>query len=98
MEFNLLGNPAKYAKIAELMGENVNGFSTLDAAAKSVEAVLKLIRDVGLPTKAGLLGMKEADIPAMVEEVLRTRGALIAEVNPRNANQADITAIYKAIL
>ncbi len=36
MEFNLASNPAKFAKLAELMGENVSGLSAMDAAAKSV--------------------------------------------------------------
>jgi len=49
MQYNMIANPARFAKLAELMGENISGLSLMDAAAKSAEAVRKLIKDLNLP-------------------------------------------------
>lgn len=96
MKFNLLSNPAKFAKVAELMGEEVRGLSLLDAAAKSVEAVRRLIKDLGLPQKlsdASTIEITEADIPAMVEEV-KTK----FRINPRDISSEDITKLFTAVI
>jgi alcohol dehydrogenase len=98
MEYNLIANPAKYAKIAELMGENISGLSLLDAAAKSVEAVRRLTRDLGLPQKLRDVGMTEADIPEIAKKVIATRGGMIAAMNYRDANVEDIAQILRAAL
>jgi len=39
-EYNLLAAPEKFAKIAESMGENIDGLSILDAADKAIGAIL----------------------------------------------------------
>lgn len=101
MEFHLLANPEKFAKIAELMGENTSGLSTLDAADKSIEAVRRLARDVGMPQKlsdASDVAISEADIPEMVEEVFREWGPLMKEINPRDVSPEDVTRIFVAVL
>ncbi len=96
MEFNLISNPGKFAKIAELMGEEVRGLSLLDAAAKSVEAVRRLIKDLGMPQKlsdASTIKITEADIPAMVEEVHTKH-----KINPRDVSSEDITKLFEATI
>lgn len=42
MEFFLPATLEKFARIAELMGENIEGLSTYDAAKKSVDVVIRL--------------------------------------------------------
>ena len=98
MEYNLISNPAKFAKIAELMGENISGLSTLDAAAKSAEAVRKLMKDLNLPQKMGDIGIKEADIPELVRRYCEMEQPAIDALNPRDATEEDIVQILKALL
>ena len=84
MEFNLIGAPDKYAKIADLMGENISGLSIMEAAAKSVEAVRKLLIDI-----------EEEDIIKLAEEALKSGNNL---VNPHRPDLDDLIAICKKSL
>ena len=52
MEFNMVANPTKYAGIADLMGEDIDGLPEEEAAAKSIDAVKKLAADVDMPHKS----------------------------------------------
>ncbi|EEW2202284.1 1,3-propanediol dehydrogenase, partial [Escherichia coli] len=63
--YNLIANPEKFADIAELMGENITGLSTLDAAEKAIAAITRLSMDIGIPQHLRDLGVKEADFPYM---------------------------------
>jgi alcohol dehydrogenase class IV len=46
LEFNYLGNPEKFAKLTEIMGENIQGLSCRGAAEKSIYAVKKVLQDL----------------------------------------------------
>jgi alcohol dehydrogenase class IV len=98
MEFNLISNPAKFAAIAELMGENTEGLSTLEAAAKSVEAVRRLQKDLNLPQRLSDIGIKESDIPWLAKRCCELDQPLIDMVNPRDAAEEDIIWILLALL
>jgi alcohol dehydrogenase class IV len=98
MEYNMMANPAKFAKLAELMGEDISGLSTIDAAAKSVEAVRKLIRDLKLPSKISDIGIKKADIPEIAKACYAATFRVIAASNPRDATEEDIVQILMGCL
>ena len=96
MEFNLIGAPDKYAKIADLMGENISGLSIMEAAAKSVEAVRKLLIDIELPRQfRAIIDIEEEDIIKLAEEALKSGNNL---VNPHRPNLDDLIAICKKSL
>ncbi len=96
MEFNLIGAPDKYAKIADLMGENISGLSIMEAAAKSVEAVRKLLIDIELPRHfRAIIDIEEEDIIKLAEEALKSGNNL---VNPHRPNLDDLIAICKKSL
>lgn len=97
MEFNLPGCPMKYAKIAEMMGEDIAGLAQMDAARRSVEAVRKLCWDVGMPQRMGEVGFNEADIPTALEFLFEFQ-LYGMENNPRDVSREDIARIYKAAL
>ena len=59
MEFNMPANPARYARIAELMGENIENLTQREAAAKAIEAVRALSTDVGLPQRLRDIGVSK---------------------------------------
>ena len=54
--YNLIANPEKFADIAELMGENITGLSTLDAAEKAIAAITRLSMDIGIPRICAIWG------------------------------------------
>jgi 1,3-propanediol dehydrogenase len=61
--YNLIANPEKFADIAELMGENITGLSTLDAAEKAIAAITRLSMDIGIPQHLRDLGVKRPTSP-----------------------------------
>ena len=66
MAYNYLGEPQKYARIAQAMGENTWGLSVWDAAELAVEAVAQLSYDIGIPTLPEM-GIPEEDIPMLAQ-------------------------------
>lgn len=98
MAYNMMANPAKFAKIAELMGEDISGLSTMEAAAKSVEAVRKLIKDLNLPSRISDIGIKEGDIAEIARKCYAATARPIAISNARDANEEDIIQLLKSCL
>lgn len=60
----------KLAKIASLLGEDVHDLQPRQAALKSVDALKKLMADVGVPNGLKALGISESDIPAIAEKTM----------------------------
>ncbi len=67
MNFNLPGNLEKFADIAEVMGEIVDGLPLREAAYLAVEAVKSLIEDCGITTTLEELEIPEADFPELAK-------------------------------
>ena len=98
MEFNLVAVPDRYAKVAEWMGEQVIGLPVTEAAKKAVVAWRKLTQDMGMKQTLSEVGMKESDIPQLVDDLFRLKQRVIDLFNPRTANKADVTKILKSAL
>lgn len=92
MEYNLMGNPERYAHIAELLGERIDGLSLSEAASRAVEAVRKLNRDVGIPKTLAELGVKEEAFADMARDAMKNRNI---RVNPRDVRCEDLIEIYR---
>jgi alcohol dehydrogenase class IV len=93
MEFNLIGNPRKFADIACAMGENVDGLTVMEAAIVAVDAVRELAADIGAPQSLESVGAKEDAIPKMAEDGMKS-GHLA--VNPRQVSIEDVVKIFEA--
>lgn len=91
-EYNIISNPQKFADIAEFMGENIEGLSVMDAAAKAVEAMRRLAKDVGIPSSLKEMGVKEEDFELMAINALNDGNA---GSNPRKGNKQDIIDLFK---
>jgi alcohol dehydrogenase len=98
MEFNLVAIPNRYVKIAELLREPVNGLSVTNAAYKSVEAVRRMSKNMGMVQRLRDVGFVEADIPQLVNELFRLKSRPIEIYNPRNATPKDVADILRAAL
>jgi choline dehydrogenase len=90
-EYNALAAPERYARIAQGLGVELAGVSTLDAALLGVEEVYRLTDDVGIPTMEQL-GFSEEEIPMLARiafEDPQTIG------NPREVDVACYEEIYR---
>jgi 1,3-propanediol dehydrogenase len=92
MRFNLQACPERFRDIAVAMGEDVAGLDVMAAAERSIEAVKRLIEDIGLAKGLSELGLKEEFIPLLSENA--TKDACLV-TNPRNATREQIMEIYR---
>ena len=93
MEFNLIGNPGKFADIACAMGEFVDGLTIMEAAMVAVDAVRELAADIGAPQTLESVGAEKDAIPKMAEDGMKS-GHLA--VNPRQVSIEDVVKIFEA--
>jgi choline dehydrogenase len=94
-EYNLLGNPAKYARIAVALGEDVRKLSTLEAARRGVAAIAALTRDLEFPPFAEFTGARAADIPRLAK---MAEGDPQTVGNPRLIEARGYEKIYRRLL
>ncbi len=93
VDYNIIGNPEKFARIAEIMGHDVSGMSLRDAAQLAVEAVYELNQDVGIPTNLEEIGIVSKQIPKMAEIALTVTRPV--ENNPRKPTLEDVIRVYE---
>ena len=94
MKFNLVANPTKFAQVAEMMGESIDGLSVMDAALKSVEAVKRLARDLDMKQNLSDIKMSDTDIASLVESVHKHSGPVINLLNPRDVTPEDTKRLF----
>jgi alcohol dehydrogenase len=97
MQFNAIACPPKYARLAQIMGERIEGCSPMEAALKSAEAVRRLCADVGMPRRLGEVGFKEDDIEEALDFLFKFQ-IYAMENNPRDVTREDLHRIYAAAL
>ncbi|MFH1833658.1 MAG: iron-containing alcohol dehydrogenase [bacterium] len=98
MEYNLISAPEKFAEVARLLGEDTSCLSARDAAQRAVAAVRRLISDLGLPQRLSEVGVTEADIPDLVDELITLQAFPIALMNPRDVGPEEAASIYTRAL
>jgi choline dehydrogenase len=91
MEYNYMGEPQKFARIAQALGEDVYGLTVWEAAETAVEAVMRLTEDVEIPTLQEL-GFNEEEIP-MLAEIAYNDPQTIG--NPRDLSLESYKKIYQ---
>src|SRR5699024_11086148 len=74
-EYNIISNPQRFADIAEFMGENTEGLSTMEAAQLAIHALRDISEDVGIPSTLEEMGVKEEDFELMAENALKDGNA-----------------------
>lgn len=91
--YNLISNPEKFAKMAEFLGENIEGLSIRDAADRAIHAIEQLSRDVNIPSSLKEMGVKKEDIERMAKMALEDGNALS---NPIQGTEDDIKRIFES--
>lgn len=91
MEYNYLGEPQKFARIAQALGEDIRGLSVWQAAEKAVEAVMRLTEEVEIPSLPAL-GFTEEEIPMLAEIAFNDPQTI---GNPRDLSRDSYVKIYR---
>lgn len=91
MEYNYMGEPHKFARIAKALGEDTRGLTVWQAAEKAVEAVYRLIKDLQIPSLQQL-GFNEAEIPLLAELAAKDPQTI---GNPRDINYNGYLQVYQ---
>jgi choline dehydrogenase len=91
MEYNWMGEPEKFARIAQAMGVNIHGLSLEEAAKAAVKAVYGLVEDVEIPTLEEQ-GVPSDMIPRLAKEAFNDPQTV---GNPRDINVKGYEWIYR---
>jgi choline dehydrogenase len=92
MAYNVVGEPRKYARIAQALGEDTRGLPLSEAAELAVSATARLVRQLAIPTLDDM-GIPPGDIPMLAQLAFddpQTIG------NPRDLDVAAYEGIYRA--
>jgi choline dehydrogenase len=92
MAYNYLGEPHKYARIAQAMGENTWGLTVWEAAELAVESVARLVKTLEVPSLPDM-GIPEEDIPMLVELAYADPQTI---GNPRDLTREGYEKIYRS--
>jgi 1,3-propanediol dehydrogenase len=93
MTYNLIGNPIKFALIAEAMGEELEALSPVEAGALAVEAVKELLNQLKIPVRLRDYHIPQKDIPKLIERVMKVSRLFVP--NPRNVTREDVEEIFR---
>lgn len=94
VEYNIIGNPEKFATVAQVMGYETEGLTLREAAQLTVEAIHQLNADVGIPNSLEALNISADKIPEMAKIALTVTRPV--ENNPRKPTEDDVIAVYEA--
>ncbi|MFC0562393.1 iron-containing alcohol dehydrogenase [Halalkalibacter alkalisediminis] len=95
MEFNLIACPEKFATVAQLLGEDIIGLSSMQAGKKGIEHVKNLLIDIGVPRRLSEMGLVEEYIKDMSLVALEDACMI---TNPREITLQDVEALFRQAL
>ncbi|MBL7118572.1 iron-containing alcohol dehydrogenase [Candidatus Bathyarchaeota archaeon] len=96
MLFNLKPAQHKLFLVAKAIGLDVSGLSEYEGAVMAIEAVTGLMRDLDLPLSLRALGLDEASIETMVDNLVNKYPKRTN--NPRCYNEENMLELYRAML
>jgi len=95
MEYNLDACIDKNVKIADALGEKINGLARDEAAGMAIKAVSKLSKDVEIPARLSDVGVKEELLEEIVQGAMKN---VNIPINPRKPNPEDLLAICRQVI
>ena len=93
MRYNIPGSPERYARIAELMGRDIEGYGLLEAANLAVEAIQELLDTIKVSCQLQDYGILESDLPNLAAGGMKQARLFVP--NPRDLNEEDVVSIYR---
>lgn len=94
MNFNLSANPAKYAQIANALGERTEKLEEEEAGRRSITAFTRLVNDLGVPIRLRDYGIEKERLEEMGKRAFEV-GKRLLPMNPRPMGEDDSVRIYK---
>ncbi|MEA2054641.1 MAG: iron-containing alcohol dehydrogenase [Candidatus Thermoplasmatota archaeon] len=91
MEFTYPACPEKFARIARLLGEEIDKLPMEEAARKSVRGVKNLLDKVDMNLGLADIGVEKDMIDIFVEDARKSH---LVKINPRSATPEDMKEIY----
>jgi alcohol dehydrogenase len=90
-EFNMIACPEKFARVAQAMGVQIDGMTSLEAARSAVSAIKVLCEDIGIPRNLKEIGGKEEAIPKMAQLAFQSN---YNRWNPRYTTEEDFVKLF----
>ena len=91
-EYNKSTSASRLAKIAKIMGGNIEELTDEQGADLCIDMIKSLSQTIGIPEGLGVLGVKESDFETLATNALNDACSL---TNPRKGNLEDVIAIFK---
>ena len=91
-EYNKSTSASRLAKIAKIMGGNIEGLTDEQGADLCIDMIKSLSQTIGIPEGLGVLGVKESDFETLATNALNNACSL---TNPRKGNLEELIAIFK---
>ncbi|WP_338464115.1 lactaldehyde reductase [Franconibacter pulveris] len=89
--FNRPSAVARFARVAQAMGVNIQGMSDEQASLQAIAAIRALSARVGIPSGFSKLGVTKADIEGWLDKALADP---CAPCNPRRATREEVRELY----
>ncbi|MCK1970610.1 lactaldehyde reductase [Franconibacter sp. IITDAS19] len=89
--FNRPSAVARFARVAQAMGVNIQGMSDEQASQQAITAIRALSARVGIPSGFSKLGVTKADIEGWLDKALADP---CAPCNPRRATREEVRELY----
>lgn len=97
LQFTYQAVPEKFADIAQAMGADIRGLSTIQAAEKCISCVKELMAKVGMPPRLKDFGATEQDLDWLSDQALSTMKANL-DNHPRTPSRDELKEIYRQSL
>jgi alcohol dehydrogenase class IV len=96
MRFNMIARLEKFGQVAQALGEKTDGLSALDAAKKSVEAIIHLCADIGIPSRLSDVNVKAEGLAQAAADSMNMKRAM--STTPRMVKQEEVEKLYREAL
>jgi hydroxyacid-oxoacid transhydrogenase len=85
-------NPERHLYGAQLMGVDISGVAEEDAGDLLADAIIDLMKQIGVPNGLQAIGFTEADVDALVEGTLPQHR--VTKLSPRPADAGDLRKLF----
>ncbi len=91
-EYNKATSASRLAKVAKIMGGNIEGLTNEQGADLCIDMIKSLSQTIGIPEGLEVLGVKESDFETLATNALNDACSL---TNPRKGNLEEVISIFK---
>ena len=91
-EWNIIACPDRFAKLAQIMGYDTTGMTTMEAAHKSIDGMRELAKSICIPDSIKAIGAKPEDFELMAKNALKDGNAFS---NPRKGTVEEVVQLFQ---